>query len=232
VRAILLAAGFGTRLKPLTNVIPKCLVPINGIPLLGIWLERLGKAGVQELLVNTHYLASQVEDYIAASKYKNLVKIVNEPTLLGTAGTLLANIDFFNGEEGMLIHADNYCLEDLNAFQEAHLNRPKQCLITMMVFHTDDPMSCGIVEVDDAGIVNGFHEKILNPPGNLANGAIYILSTDFFKILPKEFSGCTCFSTEILPKMMGRIYAFKTTAVLLDIGSPESYIKSNKLNDH
>ena len=134
MRALLLAAGLGTRLRPLTKTIPKCLVPIKGKPLLEIWLEGLTEAGVGPFLVNTHYLACQVEDYVNSSQYRNVLTIANEPDLLGTAGTLMKNLDFFQGEDGMLIHADNYCLADLSAFQQAHRDRPNGCLMTMMTF--------------------------------------------------------------------------------------------------
>jgi len=227
MRALLLAAGFGTRLKPLTDMIPKCLVPINGTPLLEIWLERLSSAGIREYLVNTHYLADQVEDYIAHSKYKSLIKIVNEPNLLGTAGTLIANIDFFQGEDGMLVHADNYCLADLGAFQKAHFDRPKECLMTMMTFRSDDPHSCGIVELNQSGTVIGFHEKVTNPPGNLANGAVYILSAELLKKMSTNFHGAKDFSTEVLNRCVGNIYSYETSEIFIDIGTPKSYAEAN-----
>jgi mannose-1-phosphate guanylyltransferase len=107
MRAILLAAGLGTRLRPLTGQIPMCLVPIKGKPLLERWLESLTKAGVGPFLINTHYLAAQVEEFIESSSYKDQVTLVHEHMLRGTAGTLIANLDFFQGEDGFLIHADN-----------------------------------------------------------------------------------------------------------------------------
>ncbi|HLG37813.1 MAG TPA: sugar phosphate nucleotidyltransferase, partial [Nitrososphaera sp.] len=107
-----MAAGYGTRLRPMTNTIPKCLVPIKGRPLLEVWLESLTRASIGPLLVNTHYLADQVEAFIEASPYREQVRLVHEPELCGTAGTLIANLDFFKGEDGLLIHADNYCLAD------------------------------------------------------------------------------------------------------------------------
>jgi len=230
VRALLLAAGLGTRLRPITDKIPKCLVLIQGKPLLEIWLDKLCEAGVQEFLVNTHYLAAQVEEFISNSRYQQVVSMVNESNLLGTAGTLHENIDFFRGQDGMLIHADNFCLADFGAFQQAHQNRPAECLVTMMTFDTDTPSLCGIIEQDERGVVIGFHEKVDHPPGNLANGAIYLLSSDFFQILATEFREASCFSTQILPKLMGRIYTYKTNAPLIDIGSPEAYEKANQLN--
>ena len=227
MKAILLAAGFGTRLRPLTDTTPKCLVPIKGIPLLEIWLNRLSEAGVDSFLINTHYLHEQVKEFIKKSSYNDKVTLFYEPKLLGTAGTLNANIDFFKGEDGMLIHSDNYCLADLNAFIDAHRKRPSECLITMMVFHTDTPSSCGIVELDEKRIVTKMHEKISNPPGNLANGAVYILSKELLFLLRDKLNHVSDFSTEVLNHCMGRIYTYETSELFIDIGSPEAYAVAN-----
>ena len=129
MRALLLAAGLGTRLRPLTETLPKCLVPIKGHALLGIWLERLQRAGIGPFLINTHYLSGLVESFVEGSPHRDMVNLVHEPELKGTAGTLLQNLDFFGGEDAMLIHADNYCLADLSAFVRAHRNRPADCLM-------------------------------------------------------------------------------------------------------
>lgn len=227
MRAILLAAGCGTRLRPLTNKIPKCLVPIKGRPLLDIWLERLTRAGVGPFLINTHHLADQVETFIESSSYREQVRLVRERQLLGTAGTLVANLDFFRGEDGMLIHADNYCLADFRAFMQAHRQRPAECAMTMMTFRTDTPSSCGIVELDDRGVVIGFHEKVATPPGNLANGAVYILSAEFLERMKKDLHAVQDFSTEVLHRFVGRIYVYGTSEVFLDVGTPEAYAKAN-----
>ncbi len=228
MRALLLAAGLGTRLRPLTNTIPKCLVPVRGKPLLGIWLERLTQAGMGPFLVNTHYLAQQVEVFIGAGPYQNRVTLVHEPTLHGTAGTLTENLDFFQGEDGILIHADNYCLADFSSFQQAHLNRPSDCVMTMMTFRTNEPTSCGIVELDERGVVTSFHEKVANPPGNLANGAVYILSAALLERMERDLHAVKDFSTEVLPRFVRKIFTFETTDVFFDIGTPESYQKANE----
>lgn len=227
MRAILLAAGLGTRLRPLTNTIPKCLVPIKGEPLLGIWLERLAQAGMGPFLVNTHYLAEQVEAFIAASPHRKQVRLVHESSLRGTAGTLITNLDFFQGEDGMLIHADNFCLADIRAFVQAHRQRPPECMMTMMTFRTDTPSTCGIVELDERGVVIGFHEKVANPPGNLANGAVYILSSELLESMGTELRTVKDFSTEVLHRFVGRIYSYQTSEIFLDVGTPESYAKAN-----
>jgi mannose-1-phosphate guanylyltransferase len=230
MRAILLAAGFGTRLRPLTNTMPKCLVPIHGQPLLGIWLERLTQAGIGPFLVNTHYLADQVEQFVAASPYRDQVTLVHEPTLLGTAGTLMANLDFFQGEDGLLIHADNYCLADFREFMEAHRHRPPQCLMTVMAFRTPTPSSCGILELDDQGVVVRFHEKVANPPGNLASGAIYLLSSEFLAMARCQFTTVIDFSTGILPTLMSKSFSYETKSLFIDIGTIHSYKEANNLN--
>ena len=227
MRAILLAAGCGTRLRPLTNTTPKCLVPIKGKPLLEIWLERLTQAGIGPFLINTHYLAEQVEAFVKTTPYSDQVTLVHEPELLGTAGTLITNLDFFQGEDGLLIHADNYCLADFRAFVQVHWQRPSSCVITMMTFRTHNPSSCGIVELDDRGVVVGFHEKLLWPPGNLANGAIYILSVALLEKMRNELHAVKDFSTEVLHRFVGKIATYETAEAFLDVGTPESYVRAN-----
>jgi len=228
MRALILAAGLGTRLRPLTNSIPKCLVPIKGQPLLDIWLNRLSQVNIGPFLINTSYLSSQVDAFIDASPYRSTVQLVNETVLLGTAGTLIANLSFFQNEDGMLIHGDNYCLADLTAFKKAHFDRPSDCLMTMMTFRTDTPSTCGIVELDERGVVIGFHEKVANPPGNLANGAVYILSAELIDDLRTNLYTAKDFSTEVLNYYKGRIYTYETSEVFIDVGTPNTYALANK----
>ena len=229
MKTILLAAGFGTRLRPLTDTIPKCLVPIKGKPLLQIWLERLTESGFDKFLINTHYLSNQVNDFVYSSKFKDKCILKNEIKLLGTAGTLLANLDFIGEDECMLVHADNYCLANFSDFIKAHNERPSSCLMTMMTFRTDSPSSCGIVEIDIQNIVRGFHEKVANPPTNLANGAIYIISNEMLRMVSQNFSNENDFSTGILPYFIGNIYTYETRDVFMDIGTPKTYFDANNL---
>ncbi len=219
MRAILLAAGLGTRLRPLTNRLPKCLAPIDGKPLLEIWLERLADAGIGGFLINTHYLQDQVTDFVKSSRFRHQITIAEEPVLLGTAGTLWANREFLEGADGMLIHADNYCLADLTQLIRAHQDRTPGCVMTMMTFQTSRPETCGVVEVDSQGVVTGFHEKVSNPPTTIANAAVYILSREMLSSLPEASD----LSTEVLPRYVGKIQTYHTPETLIDIGTPESY---------
>ena len=206
MKALLLSAGLGTRLRPLTNTIPKCLVPIHGRPLIEYWLELLSNSGEFDILVNLHYFSDEVRDFIEKSPYFSIVSTVYEEELLGTAGTLLKNRDFFENRPLMLIHGDNLSRFDVKAFIMRHANRPSGCEITMMTFTTPTPGSCGIVELDEYGIVRAFHEKVESPHGNLANGAVYILEPtifDFLESLDKEFID---FSTDVLPHYIGKMF--------------------------
>lgn len=223
MKALLLAAGLGTRLRPITNTIPKCLVPINGKPLLEYWLENLSKAGIKEFLINTSYLEKQVYDYIENSKYKNMVTLVYEKELLNTGGTILENKGFFDNKPFILVHADNLSFCNFNKFINCFENREKNCEITMMLFKTDTPASCGIVELDQSNIVQVFHEKVQNPPSNLANGAVYICSESIIKFCESFNKKDIDFSNDILPNYMGKINTFLNDTYHRDIGTVESY---------
>lgn len=227
MRALLLAAGLGTRLRPVTDTIPKCLVPIHGRPLLDIWLERLTISGIERILVNTHYLPDAVESYVSGSRWRHMVDTVHEPSLLGTAGTLVANADYFGGDACLVAHADNLTDFDLSAFKSAFDTRPAHCAIAMLTFETDDPSSCGIVELDHDGVVQAFHEKVKQPPGNLANAAVYIMTPDVLEYAQSLDRPVLDLSTEVIPHFLGRILAVENGAYHRDIGSVESLAKAH-----
>ena len=230
LRTLLLAAGLGTRLRPITLHTPKCLVPIRGEPLLALWLKKLEEAGCEEVLINTHYLADQVEAFIKSRKRSAMtVLTVHEPELLGTAGTLLANQGFFKGATGLLIHADNAMAGGLGGFLAAHRKRQHCCLLTMLTFKTYTPSSCGIVEIDEQQVLQAFHEKVVEPPGNRANGALYAFEQDFLEHLNLMTPSPSDFSTEVIPKLRGRIQTWHTDQPYLDIGTPEALTSANNL---
>lgn len=223
MRALLLSAGLGTRLRPITDRVPKCLVQIHGKPLLGYWLDMLFPSGeIERVLINTHYLPDAVNGFVAASRWRDSVDLVNEDRLLGTGGTVLGNRGYFEEGAFMVAHADNLTRFDVAAFVLAHARRPEGVDITMMTFDTDMPRSCGIVELDERGVVVGFHEKVENPPGNHANAAVYIFEPsviDFLASLGKEVIDI---STEVIPEYLGRMHTFHNSDYHRDIGTPES----------
>ncbi len=231
MKAILLAAGYGTRLKPLTATLPKCLMPIGGRPLLDIWIRSLIEAGVQDLLINTHYLANRVVEYVKSSSYPANILFTYEAELLGTGGTVWANREFISDHEPtLLVHADNLCLTDFPAFFSAHLHRPSDTCMTMMLFETDLPQSCGVVKLDDAGRVIEFHEKVKNPPSNLANAAVYIIEQDIVQFMESLRRDQIDFSLDVIPEFIGRIHSFTNKVYHRDIGTLESLHKAQALD--
>lgn len=226
MHALLLAAGFGTRLGPITRQLPKCLVPINGRPLLEYWFENLGGTAIRSILVNLHHMADVVGSFLEFNSDASVVSTVYESRLLGTGGTLLANRSFFRGEPVMMVHADNLCHCDFHEFIERHHQRPVGTEITMMTFETTTPESCGIVKIDDRGIVREFYEKVDNPPGNLANGAVYIVEPSVIDFLSKLNKDVIDFSTEVLPHYIGKINTFFNNKFLQDIGNIENYLSA------
>ena len=216
---MLLAAGKGTRLRPLTDKWPKCLMPIGERPLLEYWLENLLSLGISKVLVNMHHHADDVRTFLRRSRFVNWVEGVFEPELLGTAGTLISNSYFFKNCTTLLVHADNWCQCDFEDFLNFHQYRlPSQCLITMMTFDSPSPETCGIVEVDEQGVVQTIHEKSANANGTCANGAVYLLKPEVLSWL-EHHPEITDFSTEVLPRFMGRIAIWHNYKILRDIGT-------------
>ena len=231
IKALLLAAGFGKRLRPLTLNKPKCLMEINNRPILGYWLDKLEEINVEKILINTHYLSEQVNHFLEKD-YKNNRKIKTsfEKVLLGTAGTLIKNYKFFSNSTGLIIHADNFTHMGLIDFLNSHYNRPKNCLITMLTFNTNTPESCGIVELDSKGIVKDFHEKVSNPPGNKANGAVYAFDKEFIEWLIDNHSEARDLSKDIIPLLLGRIFTHHTDMNYIDIGTIKSLNAARSIN--
>jgi mannose-1-phosphate guanylyltransferase len=222
LKALLLAAGLGTRLRPLTDTIPKCLVPILGKPLLAYWLDLLLQGGIDSVLVNTHHLAAAVEKYCRTSPWRSRIRLVHEPVLLGTGGTILANRAQFRGSAVLVAHADNLSRFSVGAFLGTHAARPAAAAMTMMTFETDAPETCGIVETNAAGLVARFHEKVVNPPGNRANAAVYIIEPEVVEFLAALGKPIIDFSTEVIPHFIGRVNTFHNDDYHRDIGTPES----------
>jgi mannose-1-phosphate guanylyltransferase len=225
--AILLAAGFGTRLKPLTDVLPKCLVPIHGRPLIDYWLEPLVEAGAERILVNTHYKADLVTRYLQLTPWWDKITVVYEETLLGTAGTLIANASFVGDRPCLLAHADNLSIFSIADFINAHEQRPARAVITMMTFNAHDPQACGIVAVDENGLVIEFHEKVQDPPGSLANGAVFVVDRELFLEISTMPLPVTEISTDVLPHLLGRISTWPNDGYHRDIGTPSSYAEAH-----
>ena len=170
MKAFLLAAGHGTRLRPLTDQMPKCLVPIRGVPLLSIWLELCRQHGVDEVLVNLHSQSQRVRDFLATAHIDIRVRLFEEPTLLGSAGTLRAKPRM--GRIRILV-LGFLCsiLTTAELTRMADFHQRHQGVATLGVCRVPDPTRSGNrLLANEAGVIRQFIEKPENPPNNLAFG--------------------------------------------------------------
>ncbi|MFH0907536.1 MAG: nucleotidyltransferase family protein [bacterium] len=219
MKAILLAAGAGTRLRPLTDHTPKCLVPIDGVPLLGIWFKLLRYHGVDDVLINTHHLADQVREFVNRREDRGLkVTLFHEPKLLGSGGTIRANKDFVKREERFLIlYADNLTDVDLGEFLRLHVAR--KSFFTMGLFTTPEPRECGIAALDADDRIVEFVEKPEEPKSNLANSGLYVATPGLFELMPdREFID---FGFDVLPLIAGEMFGYRIRQYFCDLGTPE-----------
>jgi len=217
--ALLLAAGFGSRLKPLTNSWPKCLMPVKGVPLLDYWLHSLYALNIGEIIVNTHHLNEEVDGFLSRNAHRDRVRILHEVQLLGTAGTIrrVHNID--NKDPMIVIHADNLCICNFQSFMQFHeYQRPLDCPMTMMTFSTPEPKSCGIIKTDNLGRVTEMYEKVSAPPGNIANAGVYILEPEALDWISKK-PNTSDITTEVIPNFMGKIATWQNFKIHRDVGS-------------
>lgn len=216
MKAFLLAAGLGTRLKPLTDNVPKCLVQICGKPLMSWWLELFEKHGIDNLLINLYHLGEKVEEFIGNYKGNISINLFWEKELLGSGGTLTANKMFVANEKDFLIaYADN--LTNYNLTDLINFHRSNKKLLSMALFETDKPKEKGIVELDKDQTVISFVEKPVNPKSNLANAGIYIADPKVIDILPVNRNSDIGF--DLLPKLVGEMSGWKSTDYLKDIGT-------------
>ena len=131
------------------------------------------------------------------------------------------NLEFIENDT-LLIHSDNFTTSNLTGLINAHKLKPKDCLLTMLTFKTNTPRSCGIVEVNQEGVVQKYYEKVKNPPSKLANGAIYIFNMELAKWLKSQNRQLYDFSNDVLPFLTGKIQTWYTREFFIDIGTPES----------
>lgn len=228
MKAFLLAAGLGTRLRPLTDRVPKCLVPIAGVPLLGYWLALFERHGVDEVLINVHHLPDPVRQFVAAQRGGPRVTVFHEPELLGSAGTIRANASWIDPIEPFLVaYADNLTGSDLSRLVATH--RAERPVLTMGLFRAAEPQRCGIAEVaggGERGAIVGFVEKPQVPASNLANAGIYVTDARILDWIPETMPADL--GHDVLPRLAGRMFGELLSAPLIDVGTWESYERAQR----
>jgi mannose-1-phosphate guanylyltransferase len=220
MKAFILAAGSGTRLRPLTDTVPKCLLPIQGVPLLQIWLENCRVAGINEVLVNVHSHGERIKEFVKIQTGPVRVHIAEEKHLLGSAGTLAENLGFVAGEEAFFVlYGDvltNVSLADMLAFHAR-----KDMLATLGIYRVPDPSQCGIVTADQDGIVRSFVEKPAHSASNWAFSGVMVASPKVLDSVPANRPADIGF--HLLPRLTGKMTAYAIADYLLDIGTLDTY---------
>ena len=220
MKAFLLAAGNGTRLRPLTDNLPKCLVPIQGKPLLEIWLELAESHGITEVLINVHAHAGLVRQFLSSRRPGLHVTLAEEPELLGSAGTLAAHRDWLgDAADFWILYADVLTNVDLGRMLRFHQTHASAA--TLGVYNVADPRRCGIAVVDEAGKIVRFLEKPQDPPGNLAFAGVMIGTPAVLDLIPGARPADIGF--DVLPRLAGDMFAYPIQEFLLDIGTVSNY---------
>src|SRR5512145_995351 len=157
MKALILAAGAGTRLRPLTDSCPKPMLPIAGRPLLEWTLLGLRHYGIEAVALNLHHLPDIVQAGLGdGSRFGMQLHYAYESKLLGTAGAL-HNFPGFFDQPFLVIYGD--LLLDLDLDDLINFHRERYALLTLALKHTDTPQSQGMIEVDPSGRVLQFVEK-------------------------------------------------------------------------
>ena len=227
MKALILAAGAGTRLRPLTNTCPKPMLPVAGTPLLARTLRWLRRYGVQEVALNLHHLPHVVREGLGdGSQFDMHLHYAYEPELRGTAGAV-RNFPGFFDTPFLVIYGDllmDFDLDDLINF-----HRQQHALMTIALKHTTTPHSQGMIELSRRGRVIRFVEKPARwEGGTTANAGVYVCNPEVLAHIP---SGVSDFGQDIIPTLLqlgATVYGRELQGYLLDIGTPEAYEQAQR----
>lgn len=230
-KAMVMAAGVGSRLDPLTQCIPKPLVPILNRPVMDILLEKLAHCGIKEVVANTYYLAEKIEERYSKSCPVN-ISFVHEKELSGTAGGLKKCELFFDNCENLLVvSADGFHDADLGRIIAAH--EESGCIATMAVVPVDieDVSNYGVVVTNKDFSVSEFQEKppVSEAKSNCINTGIYVFNKRIFDYIPAN--RIYDFARDVFPALLNageKINTYKIYNYWSDIGTLEQYLQSNK----
>ncbi|MBI4371806.1 MAG: NDP-sugar synthase [Elusimicrobia bacterium] len=224
-KAMVLAAGAGTRLRPLTYEMPKPMVPVVNRPVIHHVLDNLLKHGVEEVMVNLHAHPEQVRGYCGdGSRWSLGLRYSLEPKLMGTAGAVKRAEKFFRGGPFFVMSGDGLSDIDLTAMHAFH--RRRGAVATMAVKRVDARFDYGVTLMDGAQRIKGFLEKPSwgDVFSNKVNTGIYLFEPEVLRLMP---SGRPYdFGRELWPKLLKLrkpIYAYETDAYWCDVGNLSEY---------
>ncbi|MCE5315547.1 MAG: NDP-sugar synthase [Armatimonadota bacterium] len=230
MKAMILAAGVGSRLDPLTRNVPKPMVPIVNKPVMEHIVELLARNGFKEIMVNLHYLGDQIKDYFGTGKNWG-VKIHYSPEdqLWGDAGSVKRCESFFDEETFVVVGGDD--LADIDIKRLVRFHEEKNALATIALSLVDDPSEYGIALLNDRGRITRFLEK---PKGevifsNSANTGVYIFNKHVLELIPKGTP--YGFGNNLFPVLLQqktRVYGYLTRSYWKDVGSLKQYQEAHR----
>jgi mannose-1-phosphate guanylyltransferase len=225
MKAMVLAAGKGTRLFPITGVVPKPMAPVAGKPIIQHIFELLARAGLGEIHMNVHHLADNILDAYRKVTHVNGTRlcITREKRLMGTAGSVKRIADHFD-DTFVVIMGD--ALTDVDIGKVVAFHKERGALATLALMRVEDTSPYGVVELDSKRNIVGFQEK----PGageaisNLANTGIYVLEPDVLEYIPRDtfFD----FAEDVFPRLLDageRLAGYEGNFYWSDIGTLEAY---------
>ncbi len=222
MKAIVLAGGFGTRLKPLTERMPKPLLPVAGRPCIDYVLRSLREAGFREIIVTTSYMSDRVMKKIGDGlDYDSSILYSFEATPAGTAGAVKRVADFI---EDTFTVASGDVLADVDIRELFEFHRQKSAVATMALTRVKDPSQFGIVELDGDQRVVRFLEKPSPEDtfSNLVNAGIYVLEPEVIDVIPER--KMYDFSKDVFPRLLKKgleVYGQELNGLWMDIGNPK-----------
>ena len=229
MKAIVLAAGIGTRLQPLTKNVPKPMMSIGGRPLLEHILINLRDQGILEIIINLHHLPEVITDHFSDGRRMGLnIDYSFEPQILGTAGAV-KNLEAALDSAFLVVYGDNYCRFDIQGFVDIHTRR--QGLGVIGLTKGTDPTSGGIARIDKRCRVVRFLEKpatgqIFSP---LINAGIYLLEPDILRFIPAmTFYD---FGKDLFPNLLRRqqpFYGYAMNEDLRGINTIDEYREAKR----
>lgn len=231
MKAMLLAAGRGERLRPLTDITPKCMLPFAGKPLLEHWIDKLHLFGIRDVVINLHHLPEAVVNYFGSGERWDMrIQYSRERELLGTSGALRQVKPLFEDERFLVILADSQSTCGLEDLVEFHVRRGS--VATMAACWIDDPRSSGIVGSDDRGRITRFLEKPTAEQvfSHYINAGIYVFEPEIFDYIPAR--RVSDFSLDVFPQMLeveAPLYAYRYDGYVLRFDTFEDCKKSEAL---
>lgn len=229
MKALFLAGGKGTRLRPITDDLPKPMIPIMGKPLLEWNIENLKNHGIDEVVLSTCYKSHKIENYFGDGKKLGVkISYISEDMPLGTGGAI-KNAEKFFAATFLVFNAD--ILSDIDISDMIRFHRAKGALATIAVTRVDNPSAYGVIEHDEKGYITAFKEKPKphETKSNLINTGVYIFEPEVLREIP---SGRTVsIERETYPQLLRKgfkIAAYHKCSYWLDLGTPEKYVKAHR----